>query len=231
MQRSWRIVAEVALTDAACQLRVIKQALQVGCGVGNTALPLAATNASATIHSCDYSATAVRILQQAAGFHPERMTAFVADITKDSLVQHVPAESVDAVTCVFALSANALPGVKQARHSQLHPSLKSHPPPCPGCAPAAMCVCASCTRQAAEASRARAMLQAVQHFKEVLRPRTGTVLVRDYAAGDLAEQRLAATSRRKRLDDHFYVRGDGTRCLFFTEVRVQSLLTTCAAAA
>ena len=62
-------------------------------------------------------------------------------------------------------------------------------------------------------------LQALGRFKAVLKPGYGTVLVRDYAVGDLAEQRLAAEGRQKRLGEHFYVRGDGTRCLYFCEVR------------
>ena len=56
-------------------------------------------------------------------------------------------------------------------------------------------------------------------MKAVLKPGVGTVLVRDYAVGDLAERRLAASSRPKQLAEHFYVRGDGTRCLYFSEVQ------------
>jgi hypothetical protein len=62
-------------------------------------------------------------------------------------------------------------------------------------------------------------MQAVRQFKAVLKAGVGTVLVRDYAAGDLAERRLAASGAAKQLGAHFHVRGDGTRCLYFTEVR------------
>jgi hypothetical protein len=59
-----------------------------------------------------------------------------------------------------------------------------------------------------------------ENLKRLLKPGTGTILVRDYAAGDLAEQRLADHARPKFLgSEHFYVRGDGTRCLYFTEAR------------
>lgn len=67
--------------------------------------------------------------------------------------------------------------------------------------------------------------QAVVGFKAVLRPGRGVVVVRDYAVGDVAELRLAAKGRQKKLAAHFYLRGDGTRCLYFSEVRVPTRVT------
>jgi hypothetical protein len=87
--------------------------MQVGCGVGNSALPLVASNPTAKVFSCDYSPNAVAILKQAEGFQPERMHAFVADITQDDLTDNVPAGSVDVITCIFALSANSLESLHQ----------------------------------------------------------------------------------------------------------------------
>jgi hypothetical protein len=58
----------------------------------------------------------------------------------------------------------------------------------------------------------------MENFKAVLKPKSGSVIVRDYAVGDLAQQRLASEGRHKRLGPDFYVRGDGTRCLYFSEV-------------
>jgi Methyltransferase domain len=89
--------------------------VQVGCGVGNSSIPLAASNTSAVVHSCDYSPTAVRILQSAPGFQPERMSAFVADITRDQLTNNVAPGSMDVITCIFALSANSMQGVRGVR--------------------------------------------------------------------------------------------------------------------
>jgi hypothetical protein len=91
---------------------------QVGCGVGNTTFPLAASNSSATILSCDYSATAVNILCKSPNFKPSQMRAFVADATKDDLTEHVTPGSVDVVTCIFALSANALESLPKVRLSR-----------------------------------------------------------------------------------------------------------------
>lgn len=62
----------------------------------------------------------------------------------------------------------------------------------------------------------------------------GAVLVRDYAAGDLAETRLAArgvaagaklgdSSGSQKLGDNFYVRSDGTRSYYFTPDALRSL--------
>jgi hypothetical protein len=61
-------------------------------------------------------------------------------------------------------------------------------------------------------------LQAIENLKTVLKPHSGSVIVRDYATGDLAQQRLACEGRHKRLAPDFYVRGDGTRCLYFSKV-------------
>lgn len=69
-------------------------------------------------------------------------------------------------------------------------------------------------------------IQAITNIKGTLKPGTGAVLVRDYAAGDLAEQRLARVGRHKRLGPHLYMRGDGTKCLYFTQVRACLLAWT-----
>jgi SAM-dependent methyltransferase len=90
-------------------------AIQVGCGVGNTTFPLAASNPSAKIFSCDYSATAVDILRGSPAFDTGRMHVFVADITKDDLKGHVPQGSVDVVSCIFALSANSPASLPKVR--------------------------------------------------------------------------------------------------------------------
>jgi hypothetical protein len=66
-------------------------------------------------------------------------------------------------------------------------------------------------------------VQVADELKRVLKPGVGSLLVRDYAAGDLAEQRLAAQGEHRRAGEHFYARGDGTCCLFFTKVRPSSV--------
>ena len=52
----------------------------------------------------------------------------------------------------------------------------------------------------------------------------GTICVRDYAAGDLAQERLEdKSSRNQKLSDNFYVRSDGTRAYYFSVEDLVSL--------
>jgi methyltransferase-like protein 6 len=98
--------------------------VQVGCGVGNTALPLLDLNPRCRVLACDFAPSAVRILlahpacQPSAGGAPPRLDAFVADVAAAPLVTRVPACSVDVATLVFVLSAmtpHAMAAVRRQR--------------------------------------------------------------------------------------------------------------------
>eukprot|EP00775_Hariotina_reticulata_P012672 gene12672-12799_t len=67
------------------------------------------------------------------------------------------------------------------------------------------------------------MPQAIQNVAAVLKPGSGRVLFRDYAAGDLAQTRLEEAAGIKLIDDSFYVRGDGTCCYYYTEEGLEGL--------
>ncbi|XP_042508138.1 uncharacterized methyltransferase C3H7.11-like isoform X2 [Macadamia integrifolia] len=54
----------------------------------------------------------------------------------------------------------------------------------------------------------------LQNIRRILNP-NGYVLVRDYATGDFAQERL--TSRNQMIGENFYVRGDGTCVFCFSE--------------
>lgn len=58
------------------------------------------------------------------------------------------------------------------------------------------------------------MPSVLQNIRKVLKP-SGCVLIRDYAYGDLAQERL--TDKGQQISKNFFVRGDGTRAYYFSE--------------
>ena len=69
------------------------------------------------------------------------------------------------------------------------------------------------------------MPDAIRNVSSVMRTGgEGRVLLRDYAAGDLAQTRLGTRDGRK-LGDNFYVRGDGTRAYYFENRFIKRLFT------
>jgi methyltransferase-like protein 6 len=60
-------------------------------------------------------------------------------------------------------------------------------------------------------------VQAIANIAATLRLNTGRILFRDYAEGDLAQHRLQDKGV-KMISPHFYVRGDGTCCYYFSQV-------------
>ncbi|XP_058105971.1 tRNA N(3)-methylcytidine methyltransferase trm141-like [Magnolia sinica] len=54
----------------------------------------------------------------------------------------------------------------------------------------------------------------LQNIRKVLKP-NGYVLLRDYANGDFAQEKL--TGKDRLISENFYVRGDGTCAFYFTE--------------
>ncbi|XP_019053883.1 PREDICTED: uncharacterized protein LOC104600653 isoform X2 [Nelumbo nucifera] len=60
----------------------------------------------------------------------------------------------------------------------------------------------------------------LQNIRKVIKP-NGHVLLRDYAVGDLAQERF--TCKDQKISENFYVRGDGTRAFYFSEEFLTSL--------
>ena len=60
----------------------------------------------------------------------------------------------------------------------------------------------------------------IDNLAGTLRPKA-RVLVRDYAVGDLAEERLDQKKASRKLGEDYYVRGDGTFCVYFSEASLR----------
>eukprot|EP00667_Euglena_gracilis_P012092 EG_transcript_12386 len=78
--------------------------LEVGCGVGNAALPLLRANPNLFAFCVDSSTTAVAMLRDSPEYDPTRLYAAVHD-ARQPWPAWLPAGSFDFVTLVFVLSA------------------------------------------------------------------------------------------------------------------------------
>lgn len=79
--------------------------LEAGCGVGNCLFPLLEEDSNIFAYACDFSPRAVDYVKQHPLYNAERCKVFQCDLTRDDLLDHIPPESVDAVTLIFVLSA------------------------------------------------------------------------------------------------------------------------------
>ncbi|OEL27399.1 Methyltransferase-like protein 6 [Dichanthelium oligosanthes] len=152
--------------------------LEVGCGAGNTIFPLLSTYPDIFAHACDFSPRAVSLVKKHKDFRPDRINAFVCDITSEQLTENMEPSSADIVTMIFVLSAVA----------------------------------------------PDKMPLVLQNLRSVLKP-GGRVLFRDYAFGDLAQERLM--SKGQQISENFYVRGDGTRAYYFSNEYLVDLFSKC----
>ncbi|XP_072416719.1 tRNA N(3)-methylcytidine methyltransferase METTL6 isoform X4 [Chiloscyllium punctatum] len=142
--------------------------LEAGCGVGNCLFPLLEDDLNVFIYACDFSPRAIEFVKQNHLYHTERCKAFQCDLTKDSLLENIPADSVDVVTLIFVLSA-------------IHPDK---------------------------------MQLALENIYKILKP-GGSILFRDYG---LYDHTMLRFKNGHKLGPNFYVRQDGTRSFFFSDV-------------
>ncbi|KAI9906839.1 hypothetical protein PsorP6_002810 [Peronosclerospora sorghi] len=80
--------------------------LEVGCGVGNAALPLLANNPALRIVAIDFAESAIELLKNQSLYDEARVAASVCDITQDPLPDVAFANGgVDFALFFFCLSA------------------------------------------------------------------------------------------------------------------------------
>ncbi|XP_025029747.1 methyltransferase-like protein 2 isoform X2 [Python bivittatus] len=81
--------------------------LEVGCGAGNTVFPILQTNndPGLFVYCCDFSTTAVDLVQAHPEYDASRCFAFVHDLTKNQTPFPMPDESLDVVVLIFVLSS------------------------------------------------------------------------------------------------------------------------------
>ncbi|CAG8478172.1 2008_t:CDS:2 [Paraglomus occultum] len=82
-----------------------KKVLELGCGVGNFIFPVLEANPSLFIYACDFSKRAIEFVKSHPQYDESRCNAFVVDLTKDDLVQHIEPETIDLVSAIFVFSA------------------------------------------------------------------------------------------------------------------------------
>ncbi|XP_043860353.1 tRNA N(3)-methylcytidine methyltransferase METTL2A [Dromiciops gliroides] len=81
--------------------------LEVGCGVGNTVFPILHTNndPGLFVYCCDFSTTAVDLVQTNSDYDPSRCFAFVHDLCDEDKSYPMPRESLDIIILIFVLSS------------------------------------------------------------------------------------------------------------------------------
>ncbi|KDN53045.1 S-adenosyl-L-methionine-dependent methyltransferase, partial [Tilletiaria anomala UBC 951] len=194
--------------------------LEVGCGVGNMLYPLLERYPNLKCHACDFSKRAVDFVKSHPSYTPERVHAFVYDLTSTS-----PPSLVELVMSVGSVSSPPPPA-----------SIPTIPPP----TTISMIFVLSAIPPQLHEQVLRSMvacLRASSASASADHTPTPTILLRDYASGDLAQVRFdskdaALPSYREptRLSPAapYYRRGaDNTLAYFFDVDQLQRLARRC----
>ena len=104
MHNRWFFKDRKWLATEFPELLQAESILEVGCGAGNTVLPLLRINNKAHIYACDFSKEAVELVRSHAQFDPSRCTLFHHDLASKEDVLDAGTK-VDAVIAIFVLSA------------------------------------------------------------------------------------------------------------------------------
>lgn len=103
--RHWTKREFEELTENASPNETKPSLLEVGCGVGNFIFPLIQEGTDFFINACDFSPRAIEYLKENKLYNETTCHAFVCDITREELSNHIPLESVNIATMIFVLSA------------------------------------------------------------------------------------------------------------------------------
>jgi SAM-dependent methyltransferase len=179
---------------------------ECGCGVGNALIPLLRANPRLFFFAFDFAPAAIRLLMLQPEYDKARVFAYVSDLVapvSSSLDEQSPTGQVlDVDAGATAKLDRWTPGVYRAPPRQCH---------------YVTCV------WTLSAVPADLLPLAAARLAAMLQP-GGTLLVRDYAVGDLAELRHPACAR---VDTdaslHEYIRGDGTRVHYFQVAELEEL--------
>ncbi|KAG0378856.1 hypothetical protein BGX24_002572 [Mortierella sp. AD032] len=84
-----------------------KNVMEIGCGAGNTMFPLLneSKNPKLFVYACDFSSTAVKVVQTHRLYDEKRGKAFVWDLASDDIPPEVEPESMDVLVLIFVFSA------------------------------------------------------------------------------------------------------------------------------
>ncbi|KAI9354890.1 S-adenosyl-L-methionine-dependent methyltransferase [Zopfochytrium polystomum] len=94
-----------------------KRIFEIGCGAGNTAFPLVEEDPNVFVYAADFSSTAIKVVKESPLYSPDRIQAFVYDITSPefpSALNPSVIGTIDICVCIFVLSALKPSDWKQA---------------------------------------------------------------------------------------------------------------------
>ncbi|KAH8301078.1 hypothetical protein KR018_000523, partial [Drosophila ironensis] len=105
--RHWLFTEFPELSPPEQEPQQPRSVFELGCGVGNTILPLLlhSSEEHLKVFGCDFSARAIEILQSQPQFDKKRCSVFVMDATSETWQVPFEENSQDIIVMIFVLSA------------------------------------------------------------------------------------------------------------------------------